>query len=82
MRGGHRYAKHSGVRAALHRDLIRSGRLDSSWGRVYDRVYENRRRGAYQELVVFDAAHANELCEEATGFVAQVRRLLSHDQEA
>jgi len=70
------------VRAALHRDLIRSGRLDSSWGRVYDRVYENRRRGDYQELVVFDAAHANGLCEEATGFVARMRRLLSRDGEA
>ena len=79
---GRKYAKHSGVRAALHRDLIRSGRLDSSWGRIYDRVFENRQRGDYQELVVFDAAHANELCEEATGFVAQMRRLLSHDQEA
>ena len=70
------------MRAALHRDLIRSGRLDSSWGRVYDRAFENRRRGAYQELVAFDVEHANELCEEATGFVAQVRRLLSRDQEA
>ncbi len=82
MRGGHRYAKHSGVRAALHRDLIRSGRLDSSWGRIYDRVFENRQRGDYQELVVFDTAHANELCEEATAFVAQMRQLLSHDREA
>ena len=70
------------MRAALHRDLIRSGRLDSSWGRIYDRVFENRQRGDYQELVVFHAAHANELCEEASGFVAQMRWLLSHDQEA
>ena len=79
---GRKYAKHSGVRAALHRDLIRSGRLDSSWGRIYDRVFENRQRGDYQELVVFDVEHANALCEEASGFVAQMRRLLSHDQEA
>ena len=82
MRGGRRYAKHSGVRAALHRDLIRSGRLDPSWGRVYDRVFENRQRGDYQELVVFDVEHANALCEEASAFVAQMRRLLSHHQEA
>jgi len=46
------------------------------------RVFENRRIGDYQELFVFDATHANALCEEATGFVAQMRRLLSHDQEA
>ncbi len=52
-------------------------------GRGYaKRVFENRRSGDYQELFVFDATHANALCEEATGFVAQMRRLLSHDQEA
>jgi uncharacterized protein (UPF0332 family) len=82
LAGGRKYVKHSGVRAALHRDLIRTERLDPSWGRVYDRVFENRQRGDYQELVVFDAEHANELCEEATEFVAQMRRLLSLDQKA
>ena len=82
LAGARKYAKHSGVRAALHRDLIRSGRLDPAWGRVYDRVFENRQRGDYQELVVFDAEHANELCEEAAAFVAQMRRLLLHDDKA
>ena len=54
---GRKYVKHSGVRAALHGRLIRSGRLDASWGRIYDRVFENRHRGDYQELVVFEGAH-------------------------
>jgi uncharacterized protein (UPF0332 family) len=79
LAGARKYAKHSGVRAAFHRDLIRSGRLDPAWGRVYDRVVENRQLGDYQELVVFDAEHASELCEEAAAFVAQMRRLLLHD---
>ena len=72
-------AKHSGVRAALHRDLIRSGRLDPSWGRIYDRVFENRHRGDYQELVVFEADHVRELCDQAAEFVTQMRRLLDDD---
>jgi uncharacterized protein (UPF0332 family) len=73
---GRKYVKHSGVRSALHRQLIRSGRLDASWGRFYDRVFENRHRGDYQELVVFEDAHVRELCEQAAGFVTQMRRLL------
>lgn len=79
---GRKYVKHSGVRAALHRQLIRSQRLDSSWGRVYDRVFENRHRGDYQELVVFEAAHVRELCGQAVEFVAQMRRLLENASEA
>ena len=78
---GRKYVKHSGVRAALHRQLIRSGRLDPSWGRIYDRVFESRHRGDYQELVVFEAAHVKELCEQAIEFVTQIRRLLDHDSD-
>lgn len=79
---GRKYVKHSGVRAALHHQLIRSGRLEPSWGRVYDRVFENRHRGDYQELVVFEAAHVRELSGEAAEFVMQMRQLLEHASEA
>jgi len=78
---GRKYAKHSGVRAALHHHLIRSGRLDPSWGRIYDRAFENRQRGDYQELVVFEAAHVREICGQAREFVTQMRRLLERASE-
>ena len=73
---GWRFAKHSGVRAALHSDLVRSGRLDPSWGRAYDRLFENRQRADYQELVAFEAEQVGELCGLALGFVAEMRRLV------
>jgi uncharacterized protein (UPF0332 family) len=76
-----RYAKHSGVRAALHRQIIRTGRLDASWGRFYDRVFENRHRADYQELVVFEAEQVRELCEQTRGFVGEMRRLLKSAPE-
>ena len=79
---GRKYVKHSGVRAALHHQLIRSGRLEPSWGRVYDRVYENRHRGDYQELVVFEADHVRELSGQAADFVTQMRQLLAQALEA
>jgi uncharacterized protein (UPF0332 family) len=75
---GQRYVKHSGVRAALHRSLIRSGRLDARWGRSYDRLFENRQRGDYQELVVFEAEQVDELCEQAHAFREQMLGLLGN----
>ncbi|MCL4555210.1 MAG: HEPN domain-containing protein, partial [Actinobacteria bacterium] len=45
------FVKHSGVRAALHAHLVRTGRLDARWGRFYDRIFESRQRGDYLELV-------------------------------
>lgn len=71
-----RFVKHSGVRAALHRSLVKTGRLRAEWGRFYDRVFENRQRGDYQELVHFDAEQVAEIVEQAKGFVAEMHRLM------
>ncbi len=73
---GMKFVKHAGVRAALHRHLVRTGRLDTRWGRFYDRVYENRQRGDYQELAVFEAEQVAELCADARGFLEQMKNLL------
>jgi uncharacterized protein (UPF0332 family) len=72
-----RFVKHSGVRAALHRSLVKTGRLEARWGRFYDRLFENRQRGDYQELVTFEAEQVAEIVSQARGFVAEMRRFLS-----
>lgn len=73
---GLRFVKHSGVRAALHRSLVKAGRVHPRWGRFYDRIFENRQRGDYQELVTFEEVQVVEALEEARGFVAEMRRIL------
>jgi uncharacterized protein (UPF0332 family) len=52
---------------------------DATWGQFYDRVFENRQRGDYQELVVFDAEQVRDLCETAHGFLSEMRRLLESE---
>jgi hypothetical protein len=49
--------------------------LDTRWGRFYDRVYENRQRGDYQEPAVFEAEQVAELCADARGFLEQMKNL-------
>jgi len=51
LQGGHRFAKHSGVRSAVHRHLIKEGLLSAEWGRFYDQLFEERQQGDYVELV-------------------------------
>lgn len=36
------FNRHSAVRSALHSELIRSGELAKEWGRVYERLFEDR----------------------------------------
>jgi uncharacterized protein (UPF0332 family) len=77
LQDGHRFAKHSGVRAAPHRHLVRAGKLDAAWGSYYDRVFDYRQRGDYQELTVFEAEQVRELCDQAQGFLSEMSRLLN-----
>ena len=76
LRQGEKFSKHSGVRAAVHRSLLRTGKIDPSWGRFYDLVFQSRQRGDYQELVEFSFEEAEELIAQAEGFVDLMRKLL------
>lgn len=51
---GDSYSKHSGVRAALHRDFIKSGKIDKQVGRLYDELFNARHQADYTPLVEFD----------------------------
>lgn len=73
---GEKFVKHSGVRGALHRSLVRTGRLPRELGRFYDRIFENRQRGDYQELVIFEAEQVTSMVDEGKKFVEEMRRLL------
>jgi len=47
------FKKHSGVRAAFHKHLVKSGQLRNEYGKLYDELFEARQRGDYIELVTF-----------------------------
>ena len=76
LKEGRRFKKHSGVRAELHRALVKTKRLQASWGRFYNYVFENREKGDYQELVTFEKEQVVEIVDLAQGFVAEIRKLL------
>jgi uncharacterized protein (UPF0332 family) len=77
LRRGRTYVRHSAVRAAVHRELVKTGRLDAAWGRFYDLAFGRRGQADYAELVAFDPTQVAEMVEKAEGFAAQMERLLA-----
>jgi uncharacterized protein (UPF0332 family) len=77
LQEGTTFAKHTGLRGALHRELVKGGRLAPEWGRAFDRLFENRQRGDYLELYEFEQPQVVTLVEGAEGFVAEIQRLLA-----
>jgi uncharacterized protein (UPF0332 family) len=75
-REGKRFKKHSAVEVALHRDLIRTGRLPESVGKDYATLYSFKTTGDYGDLEHVTAEQASEAVEVARRVLAAVALLI------
>jgi uncharacterized protein (UPF0332 family) len=71
------FRKHSGVRAAFHRQFIKTGLLDTQWGRLYDQLFEDRQEGDYVVFVSFEPEYVEFQLGQCSEFLAELQRLVS-----
>ena len=81
MKEGKTFKRHSQVRASFHRDLVRSGRIDVSWGSFYEWVFDHRQQADYQPIVQFESEEVLAILHEAKAFLIEMIKLLGHDSE-
>jgi uncharacterized protein (UPF0332 family) len=72
---GRRFSKHSGVRAAFNRDIIRPGRLSREHGELYNQLFRDRQEGDYVEFTAFDAPYVQEKIDACEEFLTHLRLL-------
>lgn len=77
LRLGKKFVKHTGLRAAVHQDLVKTTRLDARWGKAFDRIFENRQSADYVELCEFETDQVETIIRDAEGFVREMQRLLA-----
>ena len=77
VKSGLTFRKHSGVRAAVHRELIKKHVLPVEMGALYDRLFEDRQLGDYMVLAEFEPNDVKEKIESAATFLNAIRELLS-----
>ena len=75
---GKKLTKHAAVRAALHRDYIRTSKIDQSLGRLYDELFHARQLGDYMPMVEFDEAVVRQQMEEARRFIARCKAYVTN----
>lgn len=76
LKSRRRFSKHSGVRAALHQHLVKTGHMKVEFGKIYDRLFENRQEGDYLELIQFEKDQVQHAIQDAKKFVSEVQKLL------
>jgi uncharacterized protein (UPF0332 family) len=79
LKEGKTFKKHKEVRSMLHRDFIRTKRIDSSWGKNYDWLFDNRHKADYRPLVRFEPDQVREIIEESEAFLEEIVDLLKRN---
>jgi uncharacterized protein (UPF0332 family) len=76
LQEGHRFRKHSGVRAAFNREIIRTGRIGRKFGDLYNELFDDRHAGDYIAFTKFDAPYVQEKVEAREEFLRELRPLI------
>ena len=72
-------AKHSGVRSLFHQNFVKSGLVDTELGQLYDRLFDNRQKGDYADLVRFDPDEVRDWYDEAREFVETMENIIKKE---
>ncbi len=75
LQKGLRFKKHSGVRAAFHKHIVKTRLISREHGQFYDEIFEARQRGDYIELVHFEKGQVEKWLKQASEFVKAVGAL-------
>jgi uncharacterized protein (UPF0332 family) len=68
------FKKHSGVEAAVHRDLVHTGRWPTELGKLYSNLAARRLAGDYGAVVSVTVKLAREAIRDAGRILEAVRR--------
>ncbi|MEW6172437.1 MAG: HEPN domain-containing protein [Bacillota bacterium] len=66
---GEKLGKHSAVRAAFHKNFVRTGKVDKSYGRLYDELFHARHQGDYVPLTEFDETVVRQQLQDVEKFL-------------
>jgi len=69
-------SKHTHLRALLHREFIRTGSIPALYGKFFDLLFNNRQKGDYSDLVVFEADQVKTWLAQAETFVEFITGLI------
>lgn len=72
---------HKGVKTMMGLKFIQTGRLPREYGRIYQRLFDSRQAGDYEDFVYYDKETFEELRPLASRFIDAVTGLLRDQTE-
>ena len=76
MQLGQQYKKHSAVRAAFHREFIKTGLIPKEYGLLYDKVMRDREDADYLSFIHIEEDVLKQEIEEVKSLIALMEKLV------
>lgn len=71
---GQIFSKHKGLVAFIHKEFVKTGRLHVKHGRAFQKAFEDRSEGDYQDHLKLTGNDASEMVTAASDFIAPLHR--------
>lgn len=75
-------AKHSGLRSLFHQNFVKSGIVNTEFGQIYDRLFDNRQKADYADLISFKVDEVRHWYNEAQKFVGVIECLVRKELDS
>ena len=75
--GGHDTSKHTGVRAILNREFVKTGKLSKEAGAIYGEIYGHRHRGDYVDYIEFADGEVLDFLKATRACLTELRRAVA-----
>lgn len=72
-------AKHSGIRSLFHQKFVKHGLVAIELGQLYDRLYDNRQKADYADLVRFDIEEVRDWYGETERFLSAIEKVIKKE---
>lgn len=76
VRHGLASPRHSGVLGIFQREFVRTGHVPRELGRFYQRMFERRQEGDYQDLIWFEESQVRPWIDQARQFITSIVSLM------
>ncbi|MGD2087125.1 MAG: HEPN domain-containing protein [Candidatus Aminicenantes bacterium] len=74
-------SKHSTLMGWFNQALVKTEKIDVSFGKTYSRAFEKRRKADYDDYVTFNPEEVNLDLENAKKFVKRIKKYIAEEQE-
>lgn len=69
-------AKHSGVRSIFHQNFVKTGIVNIESGQFFDKLFDNRQKADYADLLRFNIDEVWYWYDEAKEFIIKIEMIL------